>query len=212
MEIPAIRFFEDRALGAQFWVTIVSITTSGALKHEDSNFDIKGLRITRKKAIVVEFWIGRTDIPSDGTDGVVSSEQVKDDNMIEADDETTSKDNMIEADDETTSKDKMVEADDETTCKDKKIEADDEPVITSNDDEAKTKATDDNVTEVKAEETTTTGNDEKKEEDSKDKSNDAVTRECLNSFMEQIKNVLIEELSDNLRVPDVKFSVQQFHA
>jgi len=157
MEIPAFRFVEDRALGAQFWITIVSMTTSGVLQQAESNFDVRGLRITRKKSVVVEFWIGRTEIPD--KDGEVKAVELK--------------------------------------VEEPKVE---EP-----------KAEELKAEEPKAEEPTV---EEPKAADNKEdrESKEACSKDCLNSFMDQIIETLTKELPENLRVTDAKFSVQHFQA
>lgn len=60
-EQNASRLMEDTSLGTEFWITIVSMACSGAFSDLSEKYDIRGLRITRKKSVVVEFWLGHKD-------------------------------------------------------------------------------------------------------------------------------------------------------
>jgi len=76
-EIAASRCIDDKVLGVDLWLTLVSLTTGGMFSNFEERFDVCGLRITRKKAINVEFWIGRKNIKEcSGDDDVAGKDEV----------------------------------------------------------------------------------------------------------------------------------------
>eukprot|EP00915_Cephaloidophora_sp_WS-2016_P000984 GHVH01001301.1.p1 GENE.GHVH01001301.1~~GHVH01001301.1.p1 ORF type:complete len:273 (+),score=33.83 GHVH01001301.1:139-957(+) len=58
-EVSASKLMEDPALGMEFWLTILALFSGGLSSAIDQTFDLRALRVTRKKTLMVEFWLGR---------------------------------------------------------------------------------------------------------------------------------------------------------